>query len=157
MRLAQADLHAILRFLSEAEASGADDAYGPIVLDHLRRLIPCDDVGYQEADVEARRFTDSEAAAHEEEDARYWAAGPCPVTEYRIRTGDVTAIRMSDLVAQRRFHELPVYRDYFRPLGIDHMLDLGLSPIARSYRSLILFRETGAPDFSERERRFWSC
>lgn len=152
MRLARADLDAILRFLSEADASGSDDAYGPIVLEQLRRLIPCDEVGYQEADVTARRFTDAEAVEHEEEDARYWALGPCPITQYRLRTGDVTAIRMSDVLGPRRFQELPIYREYFRPLGVAHMLDLGLSPLASSYRSLILFRGPDVPDFGERER-----
>lgn len=152
MRLAKSDLHAILRFLADADASGAEEAYGPEVLAHLQRLIPCDDIGYQEADVEARRFTDLEAPAHQAEDAVYWAVGPCPITEYRIRTADVTAIRMSDLISRRRYHELPVYREYFRPSGVDHVLDLGLSPVSWAYRTLLLFRGSDAPDFSERER-----
>lgn len=152
MRLAQSDLHAILRFLSDADASGAEEAYGPVVLEHLRRLIPCDEVGYQEADLDTRRFTDPDAPAHVAEDALYWALGPCPITEYRIRTGDTSAIRMSDVISRRQFHELPLYREYFQPLRADHMLDLGLSAVPSAYRSVILFREPGAPDFSDRER-----
>jgi DNA-binding CsgD family transcriptional regulator len=152
MRLALSDLSAIVRFLSDANAADAEAAFGQAVLDHLQRLIPCDDVGYQEADVEARRFTDAEAVEHAEEDALYWAVGPCPITEYRVRTGDVTAIRMSDVVGRRRFRELPVYREYFRPMGVDHMLDLGLSSAPASYRSLILFRGSDVPDFADRER-----
>jgi DNA-binding CsgD family transcriptional regulator len=153
MRLAQSDLHAILGFLADADASGAEEAYGPAVLEHLRRLIPCDDVGYEQADVPARRFTDPLAELYATQDAVYWASGPCPITEYRLRTGDVSAIRMSDLISRRRYHELPIYRDYFRPLGVDHMLELGLSAVPSAYRALILFRDTDAPDFSERERQ----
>jgi len=152
MRLAQSDLRAILRFLSEADATGADEAYGPAVLDHLRRLIPCDDVGYEQADVPGRRFTDPLAEMYAAQDAVYWESGPCPITEYRLRTGDVSAIRMSDLISRRRYHELPIYRAYFQPLGVDHMLELGLSAVPSAYRALILFRDTDAPDFSERER-----
>jgi DNA-binding CsgD family transcriptional regulator len=152
MRLGHSDLRAVVRFLSEADASGGDDAFGRAVLDQLRRLIPSDDVGYQEADVPARRFTDPEAAIHEAEDAAYWAAGPCPITEYRVRTGDLSAIRMSDVISGRRYHDLPIYRDYFQPRGLDRMLDLGLSAVPSEFRSLILFREHRAPDFSERDR-----
>jgi DNA-binding CsgD family transcriptional regulator len=152
MRLAHSDLHAILRFLSDAETSGAEEAYSPAVLEHLRGLIPCDDVGYQEADVVARRFTDPEAPAHEAEDAVYWALGPCPITDYRVRTGDATAIRMSDVIGRRRYHELPVYREYFATLSVDHILDLGLSSVPTSYRTVLLFRGSDMPDFTERER-----
>jgi len=122
------------------------------VLEQLRLLIPCDDLGYQEANVEARCFTDPEAPAHVEEDALYWAVGPCPITEYRIRTGDLAAIRMSDVVGRRRFRELPVYRDFFQPRDMQHMLDLGFSSATTSFRSLILFRGHDVPDFAERER-----
>lgn len=152
MRLGQSDLHAILRFLADVDASGAEDAYGPAVLEHLQALVPCDHVGYEEADVAARRFTDPEAVLYEAEDAVYWALGPCSITEYRVRTGDVAAMRMSDVVSRRRYHEQPLYRDYFAPRGVDHILELGLSPLATSYRSLVLYRGLDAPDFSERER-----
>lgn len=152
MRLAQSDLRAILRFLSEVDASGAEEAYGQAVLDQLRALVPCDHVSYEEADVVARRFTDPEAYMYEAEDAVYWAFGPCSITEYRLRTGDVSTIRMSDVISQRRYHEQALYREYFMPRGIDHILELGLSPAAASYRSLVLFRGSRDPDFSERER-----
>ena len=152
MRLAQSDLQAILRFLADADASGAEEAYGPALLDHLRRLIPSDQIGYQQADVEACLFTDPEAEQYLAEDAVYWAAGPCPITEYRVRTRDISAIRMSDLISRRRYHELPVYRAYFQPRGLDHILDLGLSSAPSTYRTLILFRAPDASDFTERER-----
>jgi DNA-binding CsgD family transcriptional regulator len=152
MRLAQSDLHAILRFLAEADDAGAEDAYGPAVLDHLQRLIPCDNVGYEQADVPSRRFTDPLAEQYAAEDAVYWASGPCPITEYRVRTGDVAAIRMSDLISRRRYHDLPIYREYFQSRRMDHMLELGLSAVPSAYRALILAREPDMPDFSERER-----
>jgi DNA-binding CsgD family transcriptional regulator len=152
MRLAQTDLEAILGFLSEADASGAEEAYGSAVLEHLQRLISCDRIGYQQADVDSRHFTDPEAHLYEDEDAVYWSSGPCPITEYRVRTGDVSAMRMSDVISRHRYHDLPVYREYFAPRGLDHVLDLGLSSAAATYRTLILFREPDVPDFSERER-----
>jgi DNA-binding CsgD family transcriptional regulator len=152
MRIAQSDFEAILRFLSDIDDCGAEEAYGPPVREHLRALIPCDAVDYEEADVAARRFTDPEAPIHEAEDAVYWALGPCSITDYRVRTGDVTAVRMSDVISRRRYHEQPLYRSYFAPRGVDHVLEMGLSAAVASYRSLVLFRGTDAPDFSERDR-----
>lgn len=152
MRLAQSDLTAILRFLSDVDDSSAEEAYGPAVLEHLRTLIPCDHISHEQADVPARRFTDPEAALYEADDAIYWALGPCSITEYRVRTGDPSAIRMSDLISRRRYHEQPLYRDYFAPAGIDHFLELGLSVAPATYRALVLYRGSDAPDFSERER-----
>ncbi|HEU0237363.1 MAG TPA: LuxR C-terminal-related transcriptional regulator [Candidatus Limnocylindrales bacterium] len=152
MRLAHSDLSAILRFLSDADALGSEEAYGPAVRERLRVLIPCDRVSYEQADVTARRFTDPEAQLYESEDAVYWALGPCSITEYRVRTGDVSAVRMSDLISRRRYHEQPLYREYFAPSGIEHFLELGLSSVPASYRALVLYRGSDAPDFSERER-----
>ena len=129
MRLGQSDLNAILRFLSDADACGAEEAYGPAVREHLQALIPCDHVSYEQADVVARRFTDPEAPLYAAEDAVYWALGPCAITEYRVRTGDVSAVRMSDLISRRRYHEQPLYREYFAPRDIDHFLELGLSAV----------------------------
>ena len=152
MRLSQSDLSSILGFLSAVDGLGVEEAYAPEVRALLTRLIPCDLIGYEEADVEAKRFIDPEAAEHEEEDALYWAVGPCPITEYRIRTGDLTAVRMSDVISPRRYHETPLYREWYQPVGLDHILELGLSAVPSSYRSLILTRGHDAPDFSEREK-----
>jgi len=83
---------------------------------------------------------------------RYWTLGPCPVSAYRARTRDLCAVTMSDVIGRRRYHELPIYREYFRPAGLDHALDLGLPAAVRWHRSFILFRGTEAGDFSERDR-----
>jgi DNA-binding CsgD family transcriptional regulator len=81
----------------------------------------------------------------------YWTVGPCPISEYRARTGDLSAVRMSDLIGQRQYHELPIFREYFHPAGLDHMIDVGLPAAARRHRSFILFRQAGGGDFSERD------
>ena len=122
------------------------------VLDSLRTLISCDEAVYQEADLQARRFFDHSPAETEEDDALYWAVGPCPIMDYRSSTGDLTAVRMSDVIGRGRYHELPIYREYFQPVGLDHVLDLGLSAASQHYRSLLLFRSPDAGDFSERDR-----
>jgi DNA-binding CsgD family transcriptional regulator len=151
MALWRADFEAVVDFLARVDAIDAAEPYATEVLSALRTLIPCDTVGYDEADVDAGRFLDSTPET-EADDALYWATGPCPITEYRLRTGDATAARISDVIGRARWHEQPVYREYFAPVGLDHILDIGLSPNRRHYRDISLFRGGDVPDFSERDR-----
>jgi len=152
MRLARADLEAILGFLADVDDLDIDEPYPAEVLTSLRTLISCDAAGYQEADLQARRFIEQNPAETDEDDALYWAVGPCPIMDYRSRTGDLTAVRMSDIIGRGRYHELPIYREYFQPVGLDHILDLGLSAARQRYRSLVLLRSHDVGDFSERDR-----
>lgn len=111
---------------------------------------------YQDVDVRGRHVdtfvSPGESDDDADDEAAYWAFGPCPVTDYRARTGDLRALRMSDLISARSYHELPIFREYFAPGGVDHMIDLGLPTQAGRHRSFLLFREHGSPDFSERDR-----
>jgi DNA-binding CsgD family transcriptional regulator len=149
MRLGRVDFEAILDFLARVDDLDTDDPYPTEVLASLRALIPCDSAQYEEADLEARRFIDDDPL---DSDALYWAVGPCPITDYRARTGDLTAVRMSDVIGRGRYHELPIYRQYYQPVGLDHILELGLSAARQRYRSLVLMRGHDVADFTERDR-----
>lgn len=149
MRLGRADLEAVLDFLARVDDLDTAAPYTAELLDALRALIPCDAVHYEEANVEARRFLDDQRG---EFDDLYWAVGPCPITDYRTRTGDLTAVRMSDVIGRGRYHQLPFYREYYLPSPIEHVLDLGLSADPKHLRSLLLYRERDEPDFSDRDR-----
>lgn len=59
---------------------------------------------------------------------------------------------MSDLIGQRQYHELPVFREYFHRARLNHMIDLGLPAAGQRHRSFILFRQAGASDFTDRDR-----
>jgi DNA-binding CsgD family transcriptional regulator len=72
--------------------------------------------------------------------------------DYRVRTGDLAAVRMSDVIGRRRYLALPFYQDYFYPERIDHVLDLGLSAHQSRFRSGVILRGHDAVDFSERDR-----
>jgi len=159
MRLGRTDLEGILSFLVDVGDLEFDGPYPVGIVARLRDLVPCDAVTYQELDLHAKRFgaivgigPDGEADDEADDEALYWTVGPCPISDYRARTGDLSAVRMSDVIGQQRYHELPIFREYFSPAGIDNMIDVGLPAAPRRHRSLILFRRTGAGDFSERDR-----
>jgi DNA-binding CsgD family transcriptional regulator len=82
----------------------------------------------------------------------------CDYCTYPERTGDLRSVaKNSDFYSARQWHNYGIYRDYFLPFGIEHLLNLCLptvpgaaawpGPIAK----LAFFRGPG-PDFSERDR-----
>jgi DNA-binding CsgD family transcriptional regulator len=155
MRLSQTDLEAVLGFLSDVVPLEFDGPYPVDVVMRLQDLVRCDDAVYQDVDVRHQRFDALVGPGPDDDlddESVYWAAGPCPITDFRIRTGDLTTVRMSDVIEARRYHELAIFREYFGPGGVDNMLDLGLPAGPARHRSFLLFREHGAADFTERDR-----
>jgi DNA-binding CsgD family transcriptional regulator len=153
--LRKVDLEGVLGFLSDVGELDFDEPYPVAVLDRLKDLVPCDEITYQECDVDEKHFLTMVYIGPDGDDddnELYWAVGPCPITDHRIRTGDLSAVRISDLVDRRRYQEQPVFREYFRPAGVEHMIDVGLPAAAGRHRSFILFRYAGTGDFSERDR-----
>ena len=159
MRLPRTDLEGILCFLADVGDLEFDEPYPLEVVARLQDLVSCDALTYQEADLHSKRFhamvgigPDDQTDDQTDDQELYWTAGPCPISAYRARTGDLSTVRMSDVIGRRRYHELSIFREYFHPAGLDHMIDMGLPAAPRRHRSFILFRRTGAGDFSERDR-----
>lgn len=155
--LRRVDLEAILSFVVDVGELDFDRLYPAEVVARLADLVPCASLAYQEVDCGVRRTTvlvgiHGDIEADDEEDELYWTLGPCPIIQYRTLTGDLAATRLTDVVDWRRYRELPIYRDYFAPFRIDHMMDLALPAGPGRHRSFILFRRTGDGDFSRRDR-----
>jgi DNA-binding CsgD family transcriptional regulator len=150
MRLMRPDYEAVWEFLLEVDDMVPEEPYPADMMVRLRSLVASEGIGYQELDVESRRFLTPGDPDDDEE--LYWTVGPCPITDYRVRTGDLSAIRMSDIIGRLRYRESPFYREYFLPVGLDHVLDLGLSTDRQRYRSIVLIRGRDDADFSERDR-----
>lgn len=152
MDLTARDAGAILEFLASVEEIDDEGPYSAAFLAQLARLVPCADAAVQHVDLQARRTIEINPPEDSEDDALYWTVGPCPIMEYRTRTGDLGAVTMSDVIGRQRYHELPFYREYLRPFGLDHVLDIGLSMAGHELRSLVLFRAANGTDFSDRDR-----
>lgn len=159
MELRRADSQGLLNFLVDVDDLEFHTPYPVEFLARLQALVPCDALTYQDSDLDAQRFDvvvgigpDGATDDQTDDEELYWSVAPCPISQYRARTGDLAAVRMSDLVCARGYHELPIFREYFRPAGLDHMLDVGLPTAPGRHRSFVLFRATGSRDFSERDR-----
>jgi DNA-binding CsgD family transcriptional regulator len=152
MGLTGSDAQAILEFLANVETIDGESPYSTGFLTHLAGLIPCDEAAVQHVDLQARRFMELTPSEGPEDESLYWSVGPCPIMEYRSRTADLGAMAMSDVIGRQRYHESAFYREYLRPVGLDHVLDIGLSMDGRELRSLVLLRAASCPDFSDRDR-----
>jgi DNA-binding CsgD family transcriptional regulator len=154
-RLSRADLDAILSFLGDASTLEFDELYPAEFLARMRKLVACDVITYTELDRAQRvHFAGISVPEDEEDDADvYWSVvHTCPTFDYRDRSGDLSSVRVSDVISRRHYHELPIYQEYFRPYRIDQYVELGLPAQPGRDRFFVLFRSIGARDFSARDR-----
>jgi DNA-binding CsgD family transcriptional regulator len=154
-RLGSRDFEAILGFLASTRQLDLETPYPSELIAHLAVLVEGAHPLYRENDLVGRRsplMVDADGRHEDDADELYWTVGPCPITSYRSLTGDLSAARLSDVVAWRRYRESPVYREYFRPGGVGFMLDLGLPASPGWQRTLLFCRARGERDFSDRDR-----
>jgi DNA-binding CsgD family transcriptional regulator len=156
-RFRQSDFLALLDFVHEATALvGGDDVFPPPFLERLARLVPCDIVSYCELDRTRRRIlrcTDFPRVENPPDwEQVFWRiVDEHPLCLYQARTGDFSAVKLSDFITRPQLHGLEIYVDWFGPWGIEHELEVGIpSPLVHT--KTFLFDRGVGRDFSERER-----
>lgn len=158
--LSQRDLHAAFSLLELAAEQTGRAPFSATFLEELRRLTGAGVVNYGDLDRRRRTEIHSESSAYVDAratkgrfDPVYWeVAHSCPTRNYQDRTGRSDTKRFSDLVSRRAYHELPIYREYFLPDGLDAAMVCLFRPVGGRDRNIIFFRERGEKDFSERDR-----
>ena len=80
--------------------------------------------------------------------ARY--GGQNPVVEYYLKTGDGRAMRFSDLITRRELHRLTLYREVYRPLGVEYQIAFTLPSSYQRVLGIALSR--AKRDFTHTER-----
>jgi DNA-binding CsgD family transcriptional regulator len=152
--LPQRDLLHILDFVRGAEAISGPRTFAAYVTSELSRIIPSALTGYAELDLAKRsvRWVTDGPDASLPNAARVLAAHipDNPFILYRKRTGDGAAVRLSDLTTARAFRETGLYREFYRPLHVQHSMACALRLSPRELAAIALYR-SGA-DFSERDR-----
>jgi DNA-binding CsgD family transcriptional regulator len=150
-RLDAGDLERVGRFVAEVGAIEGDEPFPPAFLAALQRLIPCDSVTFCELDRVAERAlggtTLPEEMDVEEPEVDYWEARhEHPVCHYHESTGDWGAYRLSDFVELRRYRSSRIYAEWFRPLGVESLITVGLdAPL--SHTKVFLLARSGGRDF----------
>jgi DNA-binding CsgD family transcriptional regulator len=152
-RLEAAQERRIGRFVAEVSAIDADEPFPPALLAALQRLVPCDAVIYSGLDRISERYLegvmfpveDGEDGADDGLD--YWAIRHLhPVCNHHQTTGDWSAYRLSDFVSLRQLRSSRIYDEWFRPLGVERYLAVGLdAPL--THTKCFLFERGPGRDF----------
>jgi DNA-binding CsgD family transcriptional regulator len=73
-----------------------------------------------------------------------------PILQHNLRTHDGRARRFSDLISREELRELPLYKEVYAPLGVEHQLAFTLP--ASGDRVLAIALSRGGRDYSDAER-----
>jgi DNA-binding CsgD family transcriptional regulator len=73
-----------------------------------------------------------------------------PILQYNLRTRDGRARRFSDVISREEFHALPLYKEVYAPLGVEHQLAFTLP--ASGHRVLAIALSRGGEDYTDAER-----
>src|SRR5207237_4599172 len=127
-RLSPSDLGRTLSFVREIAAVDQLSEFPVRVLDGLRRLIPCDLIGYNEINPSESRAVmvldppSLDRSGVEGQRTLERMAGQHPVLQYHARTGDGRALKISDFLSRDQFHRLDLYGESFRLIGAEGQL-----------------------------------
>jgi DNA-binding CsgD family transcriptional regulator len=160
-RLPRRDLETTLGLLREAAAETGPDPFPSRLLDRLRELVGRGWVVYEEKDRAGGPQVFYEACARSwEREASYdWDEleraylrfrHQDPLCAYQERTGDLTAHKLSDFVTRRQWERVELYVEYFRVVGVEERMQIGLSAAPPQQKKFLFF--TDGDDFGERER-----
>jgi DNA-binding CsgD family transcriptional regulator len=164
--VSERDLHTLMGIVSDDRADLPEHGGLPLsLLSELTDQIRCEAVSFFGASPGLQEFTFGQGVPDEEENddtavvdalvAHYWN---CQLCSYPERSGDLcTVTKPSDFYSARQWHGTGMYSDYFRPLGLEHLLVLslpeapGTAACPGSIARMIFFRGPGR-EFSERDR-----
>jgi DNA-binding CsgD family transcriptional regulator len=154
-RLRPSDLQQTLRFVAACDASAGLQAFATSVTSVLPTLIPSDVAVFGMANLLAGSLqaVENPRVTSAEDLDRYMRAStgrPMPLINHFLTTGDSEARRLSDVVSRRQFHALPVYTDFYRPLGLEFILGATINRSPTAFDGVTLNRTKR--DFSERDR-----
>jgi len=156
-RLSPSDLDRVLRFVGDIAAVQQVSEFPVRVLEGLRRLIPCDLIGYNEINPgggQALMVLDPpslDRSGREGQMAFQRLAAQHPILRYHARTGDGRALKISDFLSRDEFHRLDLYAESFRLIGAEDQLAVALPSAPPLVIGLAFNRSRRS--FSERDRQ----
>jgi hypothetical protein len=107
------------------------DEFGATVLEELEGLISFDMASFNEVDPTANRASfvgRPESMGMERPEVSAWQrlAYQNPILDYFRRTDDGSARRISDFITLQQLHDLELYREVYRTLGVEYQVAVGL-------------------------------
>ena len=120
-------LGALLDVVQRVNEAGDLECFVSRLLDGLVQLIPCDLVTYNEVDPRGTHFVSVARPADFEYPPdiydRFAKYRPQhPVLEHQARTGEGTAMRISDFLTNEDYRATDLYREVYGPMGVEHQI-----------------------------------
>jgi DNA-binding CsgD family transcriptional regulator len=153
-RLSTRRLEKVLAFLRETYQAHDLDEFARVVPAAITRVIEAEVSTYSEVNPGRKRI-----GWHHE-------PGDMPLLEFRsiferlmhgdplvtwyANGADGTAVKISDLMTARQFRSLPIYKEFYRPLGLEHQIAFLLDTLEPLLVGVTLNRS--ARDFTEEDR-----
>ena len=157
-------IRALLDVFDRCEPAAEDDIFYADVLTGLRELVPCADITFQLMDVAEQRLElltvtddgllrEESVGVNDELTQLFWqefweedgCAGP-------LATGDYSTLLHQAEVSRTRAYANSPLGSAFGALGVNDEILVPMTPLRGTDRRLLLFRDEGTPDFSEREK-----
>jgi DNA-binding CsgD family transcriptional regulator len=152
--LGSRDLRATFEFVETAWALADQRPFPPETLVALSELIPCDGLGYSDLDRVRRRTLDyvgtDEGDVDGDQEPFWDIVDEHPLCRHHQAYADFSATRLSDVISRPRLVNSRVYAVWFRPVGIEAQLEVGLTRSRTRTRNFVFDRAHG--DFSLRDR-----
>ena len=119
-RLTGADCRRILGLAARIGHADDLDGFVHAVIEHLPAIVRCDRLAYNEVNPRARRIRGIVSPALENMASfqQAWATNmhEHPLLQHCMRTGDATALRISDFLSRRAYHNTRLYDEVYRPI-----------------------------------------
>ena len=121
-------------------------------LSELRKLVECEMACYAEADFARQRLLNVFDPPLPFDPPKEWLqfAADHPVLNYFKSSGDGQALKISDFVDPREYHQLEVYRKIFQGVGVEDQLGFGVQVDNQFVLGFCFSR--GERSFTERNR-----
>jgi DNA-binding CsgD family transcriptional regulator len=139
--------------LAELYLPGGGDFPGRVI-NLVSSLVPADSCSYNHMAGQtamAWRIEPADAVTFPDADQLFQQLVPeHPLLRHFLATGDMAARRISDVASDRQFRALALYRDFYRPHGVDHQLVVSVPAPDGGMISVALNRQRR--DFSDPQR-----
>ena len=146
-------IRAMLDVIADADCAPSAESYRSELLAAVAAVLPCDLVVWNEFPIGGLRRPMGWTEPREAITPALQAMFAAHMLEHPLvrhyAAGDRTARRLSDATSSRAFHRLGLYYEFFRPLGLEHQLTLGLTGPPGSLVGISLNRT--CHDFADEE------
>ncbi|HTT93893.1 MAG TPA: helix-turn-helix transcriptional regulator [Solirubrobacterales bacterium] len=149
-QLRESDLRAVLDFVGEAYDAQDREEFRAAILPGFRRLVPSTYASYNELAGTTPVATLAEPELPDWATAAWERHAPeNPLLQRYLATRDGRAVRFSDVAPARELRRLPIFEDFYTPLGISHQVAFVLPSTPELTIAVVLSR--GGRDFGARD------